>query len=355
MPGRKPGFGKEFPMLFIGLVLLFSAFAGGVKADDAPIRSVGKSIRPRRDVPVRLVAEDVRIIIDSEKADVRCVFYLRNEGPPDTVEVGFPRGWEGDLVGFRAFADEELPVRSVASEPVFYGADGEEMRWWKVFEVPLGETGGITEVVNTYSAKLLPDGNMGMEDFLFTYVLTTGAWWRGTIEDVRITIYLKTAPFEQVTGISPDGFVRDNNRIMWHFRDFEPSENIRISLMQDIQYYSLKTAESVLKEEPDNAHAHFIKGAVCFIRSFCDERFTREEARKELERAVTLDPEHWDARWFLAVLYYYGGDMEKTRRQLETLDGKNPSYTCKNRLFPESLYADIPSEVPGVWLKTMGR
>lgn len=77
---------------FILLVVFCHTFF--IQANDAPIKSVGKTIQPRNDVPVRMVSEEVTIRLSSHRADVHCLFDLLNEGPPDTIDVGFPRGWE---------------------------------------------------------------------------------------------------------------------------------------------------------------------------------------------------------------------------------------------------------------------
>ena len=66
--------------------------SGIVSAELMPARGVGKTIRPRTDTSVRMVSEKVDITIDNNVAYVACEFNLINEGPPDTLEVGFPRG-----------------------------------------------------------------------------------------------------------------------------------------------------------------------------------------------------------------------------------------------------------------------
>ena len=336
----------------IAFVILICIAAVVIEANEAPIKSVGKTIQPRKDVPVRLVSEDVRIVIGSDEADVRCAFYLMNVGLPDTIEVGFPRGWEGDLVEFEAFTDVPLEVKTLTSKPV-YKTDTEDLPWWNVFRVPLKGFGEITDVFNTYSTKLRKNGNLGSEDLTFRYIMKTGAYWKDTIEDASITVYLKYAEFDQITYISPKGFERENNRISWHFMDFEPSQNIEISIMQDNQFFTLQTAKDILEKEPGNAHAHFLLGSATFVRSFFDKEYTREDAKRALERAVFLNPDHLDARWYLAALNYYDDNKAETKKQLEAIIERDPSYTCENELFPRGLYADISSERADVWLKAM--
>ena len=88
------------------LIFIAFVFTGlcppDIHGNDAPIQATGKTVMPRTDVPVRLVSEEVIITIDNGVAYVRCYFDLLNEGPKDTIDVGFPRGWEGELYDFTA-------------------------------------------------------------------------------------------------------------------------------------------------------------------------------------------------------------------------------------------------------------
>ncbi len=117
------------------IFVLFLCAIPAATANDAPVKSVGKAIQPLADAPVRMAAEKVSIFIESNVARVNCVFTLVNEGKPDTIEVGFPRGWEDDLIGFIAANDDtrETTGRNPCPRPLLGEFNGEKLPWWKVF------------------------------------------------------------------------------------------------------------------------------------------------------------------------------------------------------------------------------
>jgi hypothetical protein len=307
----------------------------------APVKSVGKTIQPLNNVPVRMVSEDVRIRLSSSTAIVDCRFTLLNEGKPDTIEVGFPRGWEGDLIGFMAKNAKIrglYSVETLAEEPSFGEYTGEKLPWWKVFKVPFESTGQTIVVENSYSTFVVPGGNSPnpLNDFLFTYIMKTGALWKGQIDSAKVTLYLERIPFDQVTKISPEGFTREGNRITWNFKDFKPSQNIEISIMQDKFYERLALARKILVKEPNSAFAHYLTGTVCFNRFSMDYN-QLNEAEKELQTALSIDPNYLDAQWFLALVYIYKDIKSKTfkesKAQLEKMARDNPDYRCTDELY----------------------
>lgn len=312
-------------------------------ANDAPVRSVGKTIQPLSDVPVQMVAEEVNIYLTSTKAHVQCFFTLQNQGGLDTIEVGFPRGWEGDLLEFKARdrnAPGLWPVRTMAEYPAYGEYSGEAIPWWKVFEVPFAEVGDTVVVENRYHTFLLPWGPSnrplsGAEDLRFTYILKTGALWQGAIRSARITVRLGNLPFDQITGISPEGYSREGNRLTWSYTDFEPTEDIKIDIMQDALYERTAIARRILAREPDNAYAHYLLGTVLFNRWTDDRHLDRAE--EELRRAIELDPVNWDARWFLAAVYTYKDrptkSLKNIRPQLDAILQGSPGYRCTDKLF----------------------
>jgi hypothetical protein len=324
---------------------------------DEPLRSVGKTIMPHGDVTVRLAAEEVRIVIGEETARLSCAYYLMNEGDADSVVAGFPRGWEGDIEDFQAYADGyELETSTPAEQPVSMSRTDPQSvpQWWKLFTVPLNRDSLVVEVFTDYSTRLLSDGNLSIEDLSFTYVMTTGAAWEGPIENSRVAVYLDDIDADRITRISPEGYTRINNRITWVFSDFEPQENIEITFMRSEQYYTLKTVLGLLESDPDNTHALFLAGVVHFIRSFFESSSLRETAETELKKAVAFDPGHLDARFFLAALYHYSGESVGLRRVLSAIIRRDPSYVCVHELFPRSFYADIPDSSAAVWLESLG-
>jgi hypothetical protein len=294
---------------------------------------------------------------------VDCFFNLRNEGKPDTIEVGFPRGWEGDLIGFlakNAHVRGIYSVETMAENPSYDENNGLTPPWWKVFKVPFESTGQTVVVENQYNTFLGPLGSSPfLDDLAFTYILKTGAFWKGNIEDARLTVSLKNVPFDQITNISPKGYTIEGNKISWRFQNFKPDRNIEISIMQDILYERLSMARKILEKEPGNAYAHFMLGTVYFHRDFLtDYSRKNDKAEREFQKAISLDPNLSDARWFLAFIYVnrnveYPPKNLKTkalrdaREQFEYILQRDPEYRCTDKTFyqdPE-IHGDNPKEV----------
>ena len=95
----------------------------------------------------------------------------------------------------------------------------------------------------------------------------------------------------------------------------------------------------MLEQNPDDAEAHFWLGTVYWIQQHS--RLSRElyrefdkKAQDEFLRAVELQRDHCDARWYLALMYDRGrGRQLQTKKMLEEIVAINPSYRCKDELF----------------------
>lgn len=312
-----------------------------------PIGSTGEMILPVGDKTVQLASADIRIVMSAEKAKVSAAYYLMNDGDIDSVTAGIQGTPGSRWDDFHVFGETELPVET--HDEALKLPAGRNAQPWKTFRIPLAPRGSVTEVVIQYTTTLGPGGSLGIEDTIMSYVLRTGARWNGLIDDIKMTVYLDNIPAELVTDVEPEDTMRDNNRIMWHFTDCEPSEDVKVAVMDSRQYFTLNTALTMLKMQPDNAHAHFLAGAVYFLRSLTSEPGKKQQAKDELEKAVSLHPRHSDARFFLAALYYLNGDKGKADVQIKALVAADPEYTCDNKLFPEALASRIPSLKPAEW------
>lgn len=92
--------------LLLVLVVVLVAGTGTLFANDAPVRSVGKSIRPREGVQVRMMAETVDILIDNSVAYVKCVFTLVSCADP-----AFPYGTYVDMTNDPAMLLKDLEAK----------------------------------------------------------------------------------------------------------------------------------------------------------------------------------------------------------------------------------------------------
>ncbi|MHB9028657.1 MAG: tetratricopeptide repeat protein [Candidatus Latescibacterota bacterium] len=349
----------RFPGIIVA-ALIFLQVTGGVWADDTPLRSVGKTVQPLRDVPVRMASEKVDVIIDNNIAEITCRFFLRNEGKPDTLLVGFPRGRDAEIYDFRAWAgDKDLTVTTSATDPVFdgNGLSEKEIPWWKTFLVKLPATGRTIEVGNTYWTRLFPVGGMGNEDLRFVYILKTGALWKGIIGDAEITVTLRNTNPGQVATLSPAGYTRKGNTITWRLKNFEPQEDIEITIMQDVLYERMTRAQELLKRNPKNAEARFLLGTVYFNRDWLGS--SDPKAENEFTKAIELDPKQLDARFYLVVIYHWrnsGRNEALYRNEIALLDAilrEKPNYSCTDSALPAIIpyWADLKSTRADEWLK----
>jgi hypothetical protein len=209
----------------VGL-LLPVAFAW---SDDSAIVGVGGTIAPMKSHPsVVLRSQVVRVKINRYNADVDCTFVLHNTGKATSVLIGFPETGGGTDVrpsakGFKYFCSyvdgKRVKVRVYDQE----GGYGHYSRWYvKRVYFQAGQTRVIR---NLYGMSLGVDS---VGHSFFEYELSTGASWKGKIG--RADIIVQLIGLEDTTDwhISPQGYQRMKNQIIWRFRNFEPKEDIFI-------------------------------------------------------------------------------------------------------------------------------
>ena len=65
----------------------------------------------------------------------------------------------------------------------------------------------------------------------FTYLLSTGANWKGTIGNVQIIVNLKDIEIDSIISKQPNNFEISNKQLTWIFSDFEPTTNDDIKII----------------------------------------------------------------------------------------------------------------------------
>ena len=212
--------------LLTACMALIVASACSALADDGSMETVGGAVRLMKDHGgIRMVSEVVRARVSLDRVDVDCMFVMKNEGPTDTVLVGFPDGstetygHEHQLEDFRSWVDGvEATCDRVA------GADSSY--WWTKRVVFPRKA--MLRIRNCYTvspswlpnlAEPQPAGHGG-----FGYVLWTGASWKGTIGLAEIVATVDGIPLEWITGTSPEA-LRAGRTFRWAFRDFEPGSS----------------------------------------------------------------------------------------------------------------------------------
>jgi hypothetical protein len=219
----------------VSLAVLVSLAA----ADDGSVGTVGGAVRLMKDQGnIRMVSETVRarisLAVDRMFADttvvveVDCVFLMKNEGPADTVLVGFPDGAMGpyesggeehELDSFRSWVDGvEVECRRV---PNVKGAPPFEVGSWWIKRVPFAR-GAVRTIRDRYT--VLPSWYASLGTQAFRYTLSMGASWKGTIGSAEVVATLEGIPLEWITGSDPEAR-RAGRSFRWSFRDFEPGSD----------------------------------------------------------------------------------------------------------------------------------
>ena len=218
--------GKIAIVLVISVIFMVTTVVG----DIAPPNAQGETMQPINVTNVQMVNETVHIDLDIENATVKCNFTMMNLGENETLLVGFPvgLGWEGHSEESYTYPLEDFKAY-VNSQPVetemMYVNGGSQ---WVVWNMSFDEM-EVKDVGVSYWVPLSYYGNYGrMASHWFTYVLKTGAAWRGVIDEANITVELHGIEPDWITDISPEGYVSENYTITWNFTSIEPTENIYI-------------------------------------------------------------------------------------------------------------------------------
>lgn len=243
--------------VFLACVLAGTLFFAAVPAlaNDTAVGGAGGTVVPMTGDGVRLEAETVQVILHRRFASYRIDFLFRNEGPAQTLKLGFPfpQGSDGaphvPPASVRAWSDgTSLPVtRDTGTD------NGTDVEWW-LHDVTF-EAGATHVRVEYYAAPTLSPGTPGslslpegmtsldVETAVFPYTVHTGAGWAGTIGK-SIIRYELSGDFEgwgapellrERTDVLAQNGQSEHARVLgsftnpepmvyqWVFEDFEPT------------------------------------------------------------------------------------------------------------------------------------
>lgn len=173
---------------------------------------------------------------------------MKNLGDPETVQIGFPKMTfqyyrqkskvdeakrfqvreNGKVVNFD-FSDSSRYDMEYRKQVESYQIKEEWYLWESKFQQ--GESKTI-EVQYSLPFGMLYKTNVRF----FTYLLSTGAPWKGTIGKAEIIVNLKDIEMDSIVYKKPDNCIISNGQLIWTFLDFEPTTNDDI----EIKYNSNK-------------------------------------------------------------------------------------------------------------------
>ena len=210
-----------------------------------PVPRAGETIAPRKATAVEMSAETVRIWLQEDTARIEASFVLRNTGAEkEDLEVGFPTAaqprnfrWnskEGmqvtewgpsSIMNFTATVDAQAVKPAPKTSPEKNAYQG-WMCWLMSFDGNQKRDVKVSYTVNTR------DDNYSEPSCLLnrqvTYILKTGAGWKGNIGEATIILDLGGMTAENIIRTAPDPTAKETSTWTWTMKDFEPNADILV-------------------------------------------------------------------------------------------------------------------------------
>jgi hypothetical protein len=227
----------------IAIIILTLCLHTNLFADIAPNPINAKSISPKDQTSIRMESEKVIIDLYNDSSVVKCLFNMKNLGEQEKLQIGFPEMTfhyyrqkskmdeanrfqvkeNGKVVNFD-FTDSLRYNDDYRKKVESYEIKEEWYLWESEF---LKGESKIIEVEYSLPFGMLYKTN----ERFFTYLLSTGANWKGTIGKAEIIVNLKDVKLDSLVSQQPNDCLIANNKLEWTFTDFEPTTNddIRIN------------------------------------------------------------------------------------------------------------------------------
>ena len=228
---------------YLSTVIVVLSISIVTRADDGVFKGAGGAVIPSSSEHVRMAAEEV--VLDLTEPGVvhgTCLFVITNDGPADTLLVGFPDNspvpdeYRPAIAGPSTLYDleiavdgvpvvtTEVPVRDLVStgfgEVVSRRAYNRAHVWPCVF------TSGETRVLRTeYRHKL---SSMSNATYIVHYILETGATWAGPIG--KVVVRVQPGSMRQKEPSRDFEWFWTGAEYVWEASDLEPTENIMLCL-----------------------------------------------------------------------------------------------------------------------------
>ncbi len=227
----------------LAIIILTLCLHTNLFADIAPNPIKAKSISPQDQTSIRMVSEKVIIDLYNDSSVVKCLFNMKNLGEQEKLQIGFPEMTfhyyrqkskveeanrfqvkeNGKVVNFD-FSDSLRYNEEYRKKVESYKIKEEWYLWESEFQQ--GESKTI-EVQYSLPFGMLYKTN----ERFFTYLLSTGANWKGTIGKAEIIVNLKDIEIDSLVSQQPNNWAITNDQLKWTFLDFEPTtkDDIRIN------------------------------------------------------------------------------------------------------------------------------
>ena len=258
-------------------ILLFLLVPAAAFADLAPSVYDGISIFPVTNTDISMREEIVDIFVSDDAngryiCDVRADFIMENSTDRRIdILVGFPLPFQpyvgegtcemtmgaaeikDDYYRFSAKANG-VPVDSISASKVrgkVFSERADDCSWfgWGQSFSP-----GTTRIEVEYSFVTTPD--VVYSAAMMGHSLHTGSLWKGPIGRAVIVVHFPPEmDREFIFGLKPEGYVIDDGKVLWDFKNFEPGagDSIRAGFMQFDVIKEIETARSKCASAPNDA------------------------------------------------------------------------------------------------------
>lgn len=231
---------KKLALVLMALLFVLAIFSSinysSVKADEGAIEETAYNIIPVNSSQIELEKEDLKITLtDNRTVYVDAIFIMKNTGEKINQKMGFPSEQPLETpFSFKVFVNgKELPLSNVEEK-----VSGSNV--WEISTIPFNK-GEEKTIRVTYTFHLY--------SYSFTYILKTGATWKGSIGSLDITITLPgkaTPPF--LLKALPSGYTVKGNDIIYRLKNYEPDQNIVVDFLPNYFYKKITSLKETAEE-----------------------------------------------------------------------------------------------------------
>ncbi|HHV72313.1 MAG TPA: hypothetical protein GXX38_06860 [Clostridia bacterium] len=227
---------RSFIIFFLIIVMFFILNSKISRADDISlVGRMGEGVRPIANTDIKMISELVKIQVDKMESKVEVDFVFQNTGEKAEILMGVPgeasnvstseRKVDTALYDFKVFLDNQK--LTVKKEKGIFLNDGDNefnYSFWYTWPVKFDKN-EIRSIKNTYRVKNTLDSTGEIQT---GYILKTGASWEGNIGEAKIVLEMIDILPYHLEGVFPADYSFEGEDLVWYYKNFEPSENIRI-------------------------------------------------------------------------------------------------------------------------------
>lgn len=297
--------GKQLAGVLLGCIILASLSVFQANGNGCVYNGAGETVYPIDSKDISLVAEQVFMRLCYPEVETDCYFHLRNYGPAQEVQIGFPDN-RINWGGIRTITVIDL---STGTKPSLTEKPGEHYGE-KVFLWRTRFYRGETKILNVKYrfGFTMPDGGRDR----FGYIFHTGALWKGPIKRADFYLDLGGRIPLPCLSLTPHSFLYLGDRVEWHFAEIEPDFDLEVSFI-GIREGTQITPEmyNFFQAEPDD---DYLWDEQFYEPSDLEPVAAEDESKDNPEWVKWAEEEIQRASYVRNLIYAYHGYIFKTEK-----------------------------------------